>query len=149
MILGRRKLNSYFRSSRLSQRNHVYAFFFSFVVLVVLELYGIRILRDIGERISGLEDVPRDVLLPIYDLLNRAALLFFAGLLTYTFFAIFFLVTIEQKVGGATVALLAYIEQLRAGNLDYKRKLREGDEFKSVMEALHALAKEMKDKQQP
>ena len=46
-------------------------------------------------------------------------------------------------VSPATIAILAYIEELRKGNYEHKRELREGDELKSIMDALHTLAKEL------
>lgn len=146
-MANQRKFNNYVKNARLSKRYYFYAFVGSLIFVGGFEVYAIQALRQIGQQLTAIPDAQVGVLGPIYQELIKASLLFFGSFLVYSILAIIFVMFIEQKVGGPTVAILRFIEELKAGNYDYRRKLRNGDELKNIMDALHGLAVNLKEKE--
>jgi nitrogen fixation/metabolism regulation signal transduction histidine kinase len=55
-------------------------------------------------------------------------------------------IIITHRIAGPQVAILAYISELRNGNLDAKRTLRKYDELHPIMDALQDFAEDLKTK---
>ena len=68
------------------------------------------------------------------------------GFVLFTITSFIFALMISHRIAGPVVAITAYIEELKAGNYDYGRKLRPNDELTLIMDALHELAPVLKDR---
>jgi signal transduction histidine kinase len=80
----------------------------------------------------------------IQDRLFFVALVFFGSFVAFLASAVLYLLIIGERVGGPVVAICAYIEELRKGNFDHRRTLRDGDELGPIMDSLQALAETLK-----
>ena len=62
-----------------------------------------------------------------------------AGFVLYIVFNSVFALLQSHRIAGPVVAITAYIEELKAGNYDYQRRLRPKDDLKEIMTGLHEL----------
>ncbi|OFZ20378.1 MAG: hypothetical protein A2Z20_07890 [Bdellovibrionales bacterium RBG_16_40_8] len=60
--------------------------------------------------------------------------------------AIVYSIVISHRIAGPMYAILQYIEKLKAGNYDDERNLRPRDELAPIMDSLHDLSKNLKNK---
>lgn len=79
----------------------------------------------------------------IYNLTNTALFVFIA----FALICLIYGIIISHRIAGPMVALLHYINDLKAGNYDSNRQLRRYDELKPIMQGLHELAVELKNRQ--
>lgn len=143
---SRRKVKNYFYNARLSRRYHVYALA-SLVFIGFFEAYAVRILRDIGHDLSLATNVAPEIQESIYSSLINASLMFFGIFLFHSLLTVVYILIIEEKVGGASVAIMAYLDELKKGNYDYKRNLRDRDELQNIMASLKELSAILKEKE--
>ena len=80
----------------------------------------------------------------IYSYIDHLLFVVSVSFFIYFLFTVLFVLFIEQKIGGPTVAILKYIEELKKGNYSYARPLRQGDELENIMAALRELQEELK-----
>ena len=76
--------------------------------------------------------------------LITAALWVFVSFMFFVVSTVFYMIMLGQRVGGAVVAIVAYIGELKTGNYDAKRELRKNDELGAIMLALRELAESLK-----
>jgi signal transduction histidine kinase len=69
------------------------------------------------------------------------------GFIAFALASFIFALTISHRIAGPTVAILAYIHELKMGNYDYGRKLRANDELTLIMDALHDLTPVLKERE--
>lgn len=68
------------------------------------------------------------------------------GFIAYIIFSSLFALVMSHRIAGPVVAITAFIDQLKAGNYDYKRNLRPNDELTEIMDGLQELASVLKDR---
>jgi nitrogen fixation/metabolism regulation signal transduction histidine kinase len=66
--------------------------------------------------------------------------------LTSVFLMVGYSIYISHRYAGPGVAILNYIERIKAGDLESDRELRKNDEFQAIMKALNGLAENLKNK---
>ena len=69
------------------------------------------------------------------------------GFVAFAIASFIFALMVSHRIAGPIVAVTAFIDELKKGNYSYGRKLRPSDELKSVMDNLHELQSELRDKQ--
>ena len=143
---GPRKLRNYLINPKQQLRYSIY-FIASGMALtgVMITLIFFK-LRDLSQTItkSGALDISVQAKLNglIFDVT-------WISLLAFGVFAVIILlysIVISHRIAGPTVAICAYISELKKGNLDAKRTLRKYDELHPIMDALQELAQTMKSK---
>jgi len=74
----------------------------------------------------------------------QIALISLLGFVTFAMASFIFALMVSHRIAGPVVAITAYIDELKNGNLDYARKLRPNDELTVIMDRLHALNAKLK-----
>jgi len=82
----------------------------------------------------------------INELVNHLLIVVSLSFFIYFLMSILFVLFVEQRIGGPTVAILKFIEELKKGNYEYKRQLRTGDELETIMQGLQDLQQDLKNK---
>ena len=59
---------------------------------------------------------------------------------------VFYIIVLSHRVGGPSVAIIAFINELKKGNYDFHRNLRINDELVPIMTELKELAEILKQK---
>lgn len=65
----------------------------------------------------------------------------------FTVIILVYSILISHRIAGPTVAICAYIRELKNGNLDAKRTLRKYDELHPIMDALQDFAQELRNRE--
>lgn len=110
-------------------------------VMIAVIFSKLRTLNDTVSR-SGALDIKAQSLLNalIFDITWISLVTFAAFVLIVLVYSI----VISHRIVGPTVAICAYIDELKKGNLDAKRTLRKYDELHPIMDSLQDLALKMK-----
>lgn len=145
-MLKRRKISNYISSATLSKRYHYRLMFLSLAFMAVVLWYILQVIKEITEKVSFVAANDAVAAEYIYESVNHLLIVTTLSFIVYFLFSILFVLFIEQRVGGPTVAILKYIEELKKENYDYVRPLRSGDELESIMEALKDLQATLKEK---
>jgi methyl-accepting chemotaxis protein len=74
----------------------------------------------------------------------QIALISMIGFVTFAMASFIFALMVSHRIAGPVVAITAYIDELKKGNLDYGRRLRPNDELTVIMDKLHALNAKLK-----
>ena len=85
--------------------------------------------------------------LPVFDAFSDITIYALAGLVAFTIYAVVLSLLINQRIAGPMVAIVDCIDQLRIGNYDYNRSLREKDELKPIYDAVQSLQQTLKNAQ--
>ncbi len=146
---SRRQLKNFFGSSRYQLRYINWTVSGAFVIMVTtVGLIHYRLKQVDGLLNSaGVVDAANPGLgshVPIYDAFVDITSLALGGFVLFVLFACWVALIMNKRVAGPTVALVAYIEQMRNGNYDYERALRKNDELKPIHEALQDLNSALK-----
>lgn len=144
-MLKRRKVSNYFANATLSKKYHFRLMALSFVFMTAVLFYLLHVIREITEKVSFVAMNDEIAAEHIYTSVNHLLLMVTLSFVVYFLFTVLFVLFIEQKVGGPTVAILEYIEQLKKGNFEYNRNLRSGDELESIMSSLKELQTQLKE----
>lgn len=144
-MFKRRKVSNYFANAKLSKKYHFRLMFVSFLFMGGVLYYLLQVLRDITEKVGFVAVNDQLAAEYIYESINHVLIILTLSFAVYFLLSVLFVLYIEQKVGGPTVAILEYISQLKQGNYEYKRTLRSGDELEGIMDALKDLQDHLKD----
>lgn len=68
------------------------------------------------------------------------------GCISFMALSFMYAVFITHRIAGPMVAILAFIEELKQGNYESRRHLRKHDELNPIMEKLHELAAQWRNK---
>lgn len=145
-MFKRRKVSNYIANATLSKKYHYRLMVLSIGFMAVVLIYLMQVIKEITEKVSFVahnDDVAAEY---IYESVNHILFITSLSFVVYFLFSVLFVIFIEQRVGGPTVAILKYIDELKKGNYDYVRPLRSGDELESIMEALKELQTTLKEK---
>ncbi len=145
-MLKRRKVSNYFANATLSKKYHFRLMAISFFFMAAVLFYLLQVIRDVTQKVSFVAINDELAAEHIYESMNHLMVMMTLSFVVYFLFSVLFVLFIEQKVGGPTVAILEYIEQLKAGNYDYNRNLRTGDELESIMQSLKELKTQLQEK---
>lgn len=146
MNLKRRKASNYFANATLSKRYHYRLVFASLLFLTMVMLYLTGLMREITLQVSFIAANDPVAAESIYNSLNHFFIIACLAFFIYFLFSVLFVVVLEEKVGGPTVAILKFIEELKKENFEYQRNLRTGDELDSIMNSLKELQEQLKAK---
>ncbi|MCC6138153.1 MAG: hypothetical protein IT287_05945 [Bdellovibrionaceae bacterium] len=128
----------------MTKRYHSKLMYLSLFFMSATVIYLLSVFKELTARVqavSGNDELAAEMLFVSIDhILIVTVSCFFI----YFLFTLLFVLFIEQKVGGPTVAILKFIEELKKKNYDYKRNLRKGDELESIMAALKDLQQDLK-----
>jgi nitrate/nitrite-specific signal transduction histidine kinase len=146
MIKSPRKIRNYLIRPGYQLRFGLYFITSGLALLGVMIAVIFSKLRTLSETISrsGSLDIKSQTLLN-----NLIFEMTWISLLTFVAFALIVLVysiVISHRIVGPTVAICAYIEELKKGNLDARRTLRKYDELHPIMDALQEFALLLKSK---
>lgn len=145
--MRRRKLKNYLSNAKLSVRYHYRLMLMSLIFMFVALLYILQIVRDIIKQVGFI--AANDVVAANYinELVNHLLVVVSLSFVIYFLMSVLFVLFVEQRIGGPTVAVLKFIEELKKGNYDYRRKLRTGDELDGIMQGLQELQDQLKANQ--
>jgi signal transduction histidine kinase len=142
MSQNNRSLSNYISAARRINGYYLQVIGGGLAAMTGLLVYSAHVMNDIVLNMS--HDVPPPLLGYLQQRLESVTILFMLIFGLCVCGMILALVVIGQRVGGPTVAIVAYIREMRAGNYDYKRALRKGDELGEIMDELKELARELK-----
>ncbi|XOV88036.1 MAG: hypothetical protein ACFHX7_24275 [Pseudomonadota bacterium] len=70
-----------------------------------------------------------------------------AGFVLYIIFTSVFALIVSHRIAGPVVAIVAFIDELKRGNYEYRRKLRPRDELNEIMDGLNELGPLLKERE--
>jgi signal transduction histidine kinase len=117
------------------------------LIVAALMVLSTRVLNEINAEL--INNASTELAIYTSGRLQALTYIYLATILVSVLSSAFIMVFIGQRVGGPVVAIRAYIAELRKGNYDYGRKLRDGDELIEILEDLKGLAAELKKKNNP
>lgn len=147
MIMKRpRKLRNYLLKPGFQLKYSLYFIVSGMALLGVMIAVVFSKLRTLSETISksGALDIKAQTLLN--DLIFDITWISLSSFAAFALIVLVYSIVISHRIVGPTVAICAYIEELKKGNLDAKRTLRKYDELHPIMDALQELALKMKSK---
>lgn len=144
-MFKRRKVSNYIANATLSKKYHYRLMFLSLAFMAAVLFYLLQVIREIGEKVAFVASNDEIAAELIYESINHLLIVVVLSFVIYFLFSVLFVLFIEQKIGGPTVAILKYIEELKKKNYDYNRNLRSGDELESIMVALKDLQQSLKN----
>lgn len=103
-------------------------------------IYATNLLMAAIHNLVELNAQSIDKVQPVVTDLTTVAFLFIAIILLLCLIAIYFVFFLSVRVFGPQVALLNFIDQLKAGDYRPYRKLRKDDELQEIWQALQDLA---------
>lgn len=141
-----RKLRNYLLKPGFQLKYSLYFIVSGMALLGVMIAVVFSKLRTLSETISrsGALDIKAQTLLN--DLIFDITWISLASFAAFALIVLVYSIVISHRIVGPTVAICAYIEELKKGNLDAKRTLRKYDELHPIMDALQDLALKMKSK---
>ena len=103
-------------------------------------------LKTLSEAVSksGALDIKSQALLN--DLIFDVTWISLASFAAFSVIIFVYSIIISHRIVGPTVAICAYIDELKKGNLDAKRTLRKYDELHPIMDSLQDFALQLKTK---
>ena len=110
------------------------------LILSVIGLYVLYLLADVQQIMGANARLDFQSQTQINDLLLRCVEVVVQGFIVFILASFVFAIVVSHRVSGPQVAISAYIEQLKQGNYDHKRALRDRDELQDIMLALNELA---------
>lgn len=141
----RRRFRNFLKYSKLHRSYYFYVFIGGLLSATVFGMLMMVHLLQIQQAVNE-AGLKTETVIGVYDKLYIAALLFFGSFIVYTLLATAIVIYLEGRVGGSSFAILEVIEKYRAGDLEHSRNLRLNDELQPVMDALKALAKDLREK---
>lgn len=146
MIKRPRKIRNYLIKPGYQLRFGFYFISSGLALLGVMIAVIFSKLRTLSETISksGALDIRSQTLID-----NLVFEVTWISLFTFVCFALIVLVysiVISHRIVGPTVAICAYIDEIKKGNLDAKRTLRKYDELHPIMDSLQEFALTLKNK---
>lgn len=105
--------------------------------------YAGYLMFDVIDRLNALS-VPAEVALSLTYELRAIGFLFFSSVLMLCLVSIYMIFFISVRVFGPQVAIIRFINQMKAGNFAPYRKLRKDDQLKEIWEALQGLAEHLR-----
>lgn len=112
----------------------------AFVFLIYMKL------NDIRHSVSNSQIVDFALQARVNSIFFELIIYALIALLIFSIVTFFYSTIITHRVAGPSLAIQAYIAELRRGNYDYQRRLRDYDELHPIMDALKELAGELKRK---
>ena len=109
--------------------------------LVLNRLLAVRSLMNSGDVLDY------QVQSQINELLVQSVQMTFIGFGVFILLSFIFALLVGHRIAGPHLAILAFIDELKNGNYEYKRELRSHDELKEIMTALQELAPILKDRE--
>lgn len=114
-------------------------------ILPLVAVYAGHLLYTIMGEVAALE-IPPEMSAHLVHSLRSVGFLFLSVIILLCLLGIYFIFFLSVRVYGPQVALLRFIEQLKAGNYDKYRSLRRDDQLKEIWQALQDLAATLKNK---
>jgi hypothetical protein len=113
-------------------------------ILPLVAMYAGHLLYRVMGEIPALKAADPIAASSIIYELRSVGFLFLSVIILLCLIGIYFVFFLTVRVFGPQVALLRFIEQLRAGNYEPYRSLRRDDQLKEIWEALQGLAADLK-----
>ncbi|MCB0408227.1 MAG: hypothetical protein KDD34_08490 [Bdellovibrionales bacterium] len=110
-------------------------------VMIAVVFYKLKSLSDVVSRSGALDIKAQNMLNDLIFDVTWISLAAFAGFALIVFV---YSIVISHRIVGPTVAICAYIEELKKGNFDAKRTLRKYDELHQIMDSLQDFALKLK-----
>ena len=110
-------------------------------VMIAVIFYKLKSLSDVVSRSGALDIKAQNMLNDLIFDVTWISLAAFAGFALIVFV---YSIVISHRIVGPTVAICAYIEELKKGNFDAKRTLRKYDELHQIMDSLQDFALKLK-----
>lgn len=115
-------------------------------VLPIVAGYATSLLYTVMQQIGALElKDPATAELLVHEL-RSVGFLFLSVIILLCFLSIFFVFFLSVRIYGPQVALLRFIEQLKAGNYQPYRRLRKEDQLKEIWQGLQELAENLSNR---
>jgi nitrogen fixation/metabolism regulation signal transduction histidine kinase len=142
----KRSLKNFILNPRMQLRISLYFVAFSFAATTLMMFVFYTQIQQIEGLVISIPEMLTQQKLEISFLLSSLVkinvLFFFAFIVASVVYGLL----VSHRIAGPMYAILAQIEDLKKGNYDTKRKLREYDELGPVMDSLHELSNQLKNK---
>jgi HAMP domain-containing protein len=139
-----RSIVNFFKTAGLSKNYYISVFAGGVAFVGILMTYASTQLSQVSAMSEYITDP--HIAAAFQERLLTVALLFFVSFMFFVVSTVFYMIMMGQRVGGAIIAIVAYIGELKSGNYDAKRELRKNDELGAIMLALRELADSLKNK---
>jgi len=107
-------------------------------------IFAANLLLEVISQIETIQSYDADLSQRIIYELRSVGFLFFSIVILLCLVCIYLIFFVSIRVYGPQVALLRFINQLKAGNYEPFRKLRKDDELKEIWQALQDLAAQLR-----
>lgn len=142
----KRSIRNFILNPKVQFRITIYFVALGFAISALMTFIFFMQVQQVEILVGSIPGAPIDQQIEISLLLNSLVKI------TILFFFVFMVVTgmygiiISHRIAGPMYAILAYIQEMKKGNYDSGRKLRDSDELMPIMDSLHDLSKHLKNK---
>lgn len=143
MTNQRRWLN-YLRTAGLSKGYYLHLLAGGLALLGLLGVFASALVHEVSLVLLTIPDA--ELAATAQNRLLTISLLFFACFLGFVLCTVAYVALLSHRVGGPIVAIRQVIGELKKGNYDVRRKLRQNDELIPIMTELHELGQSLKSK---
>ncbi len=139
-----RSVRNTLESASMAKKYHLHVSAVGVVLLTGFLFYGYFQLTQLHAMAESLADPL--LASQFQGRLLKLTILTFLGFLVFISVNIFSMTLLGSRVGGASVAIIAFIRELKQGQYDSNRELRPNDELSGIMVELKSLAEVLKSK---
>lgn len=139
-----RYIKNYLLNPRMQLRMTMYFIVFGFAIMGAMTFIFYNQIQRVDDIISSISGMPIEQQIELGTILSNLVKICLIFFLIFLVSAGFYGLLISHRIAGPMYAILAYIEELKKGNYDSKRNLRDYDELQPIMASLKELAAGLK-----
>ncbi|MEK6554307.1 MAG: hypothetical protein AABZ31_03625 [Bdellovibrionota bacterium] len=142
----KRSIKNFILNPKMQLRISLYFVAFGFGISAFMTFIFFTQVQQIEVLINSISGMPLEQQVEIGRLLNslvKISILFF---FVFMIASVLYGLLVSHRIAGPMYAIMSYIEDLKKGHYDSGRKLRDYDELGPVMDALHELSAQLKNK---
>lgn len=139
-----RSVKNFLLNPRMQLRISLYFVVFGFAIMGAMTFLFYNQIQRVDDIVSSISGMPIEQQIELGQILSNLVKISLIFYLIFLLSAGLYGLIISHRIAGPMYAILAYIEELKKGNYDSKRNLRDYDELKPVMDSLKELAEGLK-----
>ena len=143
---NQRSIKNFLLNPKMQLRISLYFVAFGFAVTTIMTFVFFTQIQQIEGLVNSISGMPIEQQVEIGFLLNSLVKIMVLFFFVFIFASLVYGLLISHRFAGPMHAILAYIEDMKKGNYDSKRKLRDYDELVPIMDSLHKLSSLLKNK---
>ncbi len=140
----KRSIKNYVLNPRMQLRIGIYFVAFGFGMAAFMTLVFYMQIQQIEALIYSIQGMPTEIQYEIGLMLSSLVKVMILFFFVFIISSVIYGLIVSHRIAGPMHAILAYIEDLKKGNYESSRKLRDYDELGPIMTSLHELADKLK-----